>query len=48
MPKLNFPYGKGMLSAEVPEEIYQGKMISTLHDYKADCSQEELVRKALE
>ena len=47
MPKLCFPYGKGFLSAEIPDEVYQGEMTSQLHHFRPAEAPEELLRQAL-
>jgi len=47
MPKINFPYGKDMLSYYIPDDRYKGELVSKIHHYKAEKSQEELVRDAL-
>jgi nickel-dependent lactate racemase len=47
MKTLSFPYGKEWLSVEIPEERYKGEMVSSLHSYRAEKSQEALVEEAL-
>ena len=47
MKKLLFPYGKETLTVEIPEHRYKGEMVSSLHSYKAEKSEEELVDDAL-
>jgi nickel-dependent lactate racemase len=47
MKTLSFPYGKEWLSVEIPEDRYKGEMVSSLHSYRADKSQEALVEEAL-
>jgi nickel-dependent lactate racemase len=44
---LFFPYGKETLSLEIPEDRYKGEMVSSLHSYHAQKSQEALVAEAL-
>lgn len=45
--KLSFPYEKETLSIDLPEERVNGVLISNLHSYETDKSQEELVREAM-
>jgi len=47
MKNLSFAYGKESLTIEIPENRYQGEMVSHLHSYTAEKSQEELVDEAL-
>jgi len=47
MKTLSFPYGKETLTLEIPEDRYKGEMISTLHSYHAEKSQEALIDEAL-
>ncbi|MBR6766685.1 MAG: nickel-dependent lactate racemase [Clostridia bacterium] len=48
MTQINFPYGREMLSADIPEERLKGVLVSGLHAYRTEKSGEELVREALE
>ena len=48
MPTISFPYGKGSLTYDIPDSRFRGELVSRIHHYKADKSQEELVREALE
>jgi nickel-dependent lactate racemase len=45
---ISFPYGKELLSYDVPDNRFAGTLVSSLHRYKAEYSQEELVRRALQ
>lgn len=45
--KLEFPYGKEKLSLDIEDKRVKGVLVSDLHHYKAQKSQEELVRDAL-
>ena len=47
MKTLSFPYGKETLAINVPEERFKGEMVSTLHSYSTEKSQEALVDEAL-
>ena len=47
MAILSFPYGRELLTAEIPDSRYKGEMVSSLHLYRAEKSQEELVDDAL-
>jgi nickel-dependent lactate racemase len=47
MITLSFPYGKETLGFDVSEDRYKGEMVSTLHSYHAEKSQEDLVDEAL-
>lgn len=48
MPIVKFPYGREMLDYDIPQSRFNGELISHMHHYRADCSQDELVRRALE
>jgi nickel-dependent lactate racemase len=48
MPTISFPYGKDFLTYDIPVSRFRGELVSRIHHYKADKSQEELVREALE
>ena len=48
MTRIELPYGKGTLTAEIPEERISAVMVSDMHHYKPEKSQVELVREALE
>jgi nickel-dependent lactate racemase len=47
MKTLSFPYGKETLTLDVSEDRYKGEMVSSLHSYRAEKSQEALVDDAL-
>jgi len=47
MPVLSFPYGKDHLSFSVSDERFKGALVSHLHHFKSDKSEEALVRDAL-
>jgi len=48
MPIIKFPYGKDTIEYDIPDDRFNGLLVSTLHEYKALFSQEDLVRRALE
>lgn len=48
MSIIKFPYGKDKLSIDIPDERLQGVLVSKLHDYHTDKTQEELVLEAME
>jgi len=39
-----FPYGKEFLKYEIPESRFRGELLSRIHDFRAEKSQEELKR----
>ena len=47
MKALTFPYGKEFLSLEIPDDRYEGEMVSRLHSYRAEKGQGALVDDAL-
>ena len=47
MPVIEFPYGKEVLRYDIPNDRFQGELVSQLESYHASASQEELVRQAL-
>lgn len=47
MPIIKFPYGKEYLIADIPENRYAGTLVSDMHEYKPEKSQQELVAEAL-
>ncbi|MDR2095656.1 MAG: nickel-dependent lactate racemase [Treponema sp.] len=47
MPTIEFPYGKETLPFTIPESRFKGELVSCMHRYRADKSQEDLVRDAL-
>ena len=48
MPFVKFPYGTGSIDYNIPDERFQAELVSSMHHYHAECSPEELVRRALE
>lgn len=48
MPNIQFPHGKGTIDYFVADGRFKGKLVSEIHDYQAECSQEQLIRNALE
>ncbi|WP_343209492.1 nickel-dependent lactate racemase [Anaerolentibacter hominis] len=47
MREFQLPYGKGYKTVELPEKRIAGVLVSHLHDYKPEHTQEELVAEAL-
>ena len=47
MKTLSLPYGKESLVLEISEDRYKGEMVSALHSYRAEKSQEALVDESL-
>ncbi|MGN1163892.1 MAG: nickel-dependent lactate racemase [Candidatus Ornithospirochaeta sp.] len=45
--KVSFPYGKEFLETEISDDRLQGVLVSSLHHYKAEKSQSQLVLDAL-
>jgi len=48
MPVIDFPYGSESISYSIPEHRFQGELVSKMHHYKTELSQDELIRKAFE
>lgn len=48
MPVVKFPYGEGIVEYNFPEDRFQAELVSQMHHYKAEYSQDELVRQSLE
>ena len=48
MKTISFPYGKSMLTYDIPDSRFMGELVSKMHHFKAEKSQENLVRDALE
>jgi nickel-dependent lactate racemase len=48
MNTIRFPYGKEVLSYDIPDSRFKGELVSQMHHYQASRSQEDLVREALE
>ena len=44
MPRIKFPYGRGYIEYDIPDERLVGLLVSGLHRYRSAKSQEELVR----
>ncbi|MHC6203191.1 nickel-dependent lactate racemase [Breznakiellaceae bacterium SP9] len=47
MPTIAFPYGKETLTLNIPDNRFKGELVSQMHHYKAQASQDELVKQAL-
>ncbi len=47
MKKLSFPYGKEKMTLEIPEKNLKAVLVSKLHSYRTDKSQDELVPEAM-
>ena len=47
MAVIKFPYGKEKLSLDIADEKLNGVLVSKLHDYHTDKTQEELVLEAM-
>jgi nickel-dependent lactate racemase len=47
MPIIQFPFGKELLSYNIPEARFKGELISRLHSFKPAKSQESLVDESL-
>ena len=47
MALIKFPYGTGIMEYDIPEGRFHATLVSKIHHYKAECSPEELVKKAL-
>jgi len=48
MPTIQFPYGKELLSYDIPENRYAGKLLSAMHEYVPEKSESALVEEALQ
>jgi nickel-dependent lactate racemase len=48
MKTVSFPYGKDFLTYDIPDSRFRGELVSRMHHYRAEKSQEELVDDALE
>lgn len=46
--KIEFPYGKSFLSADIDDERLKSVLVSSIHNYKSDLSEEELVKFSLQ
>ena len=47
MPNITFPYGKGHISANIPDSRFAGTLVSQLHHYVPDRSPAQLVSDAM-
>ncbi|GHV87171.1 hypothetical protein AGMMS50255_4670 [Spirochaetia bacterium] len=48
MPQIAFPYGKEVLAYNIPDTRFKGELVSRMHHYRAEKTQEALVDFALE
>ena len=48
MKTISLPYGKDLLTYDIPESRFKGELVSQMHHYRAGKSQEDLVKDALE
>lgn len=48
MPVIFFPYGKEILSYNIPDHRFRGELVSQIHHYRAARDEETLVRESLE
>ena len=48
MKSIQLPYGKGTLTANIPDERYNGSLISKMTEYVPEKGETELVKDALE
>jgi nickel-dependent lactate racemase len=48
MPLILFPYGKEVLSYNIPDHRFRGELVSQMHRYRAALDEETLVRESLE
>lgn len=48
MKSIQLPYGKGTITADIPEERYNGSLVSKMTEYVPEKGQVELVKEALE
>jgi len=47
MKTINLPYGNDILECKIPENRFKGELLSRMHHYKAEKTQEELIKDAL-
>ncbi len=47
MTKISLPYGKEYITAEIPENRLNAVLVSRLHGYKANVSEDELIQNAI-
>ena len=47
MPNIKFPYGKKELEYFIPDDRFNGQLVSKLYSYKPDFSENDIVRTAL-
>jgi len=48
MANIKLPYGREFLDVNIPDERLNAVLVSDMHHYKAELSQIELVKQALE
>lgn len=48
MAVIQLPFGKEKMSITIPDERFNGTLVSKAHQYKAERPQTEIVREALE
>jgi len=48
MPVINFPYGKEIISYNIPDDRFQGELVSKMHHYKPEMPQDDLIREAFD
>ena len=48
MKTVIFPYGKDLIKYDIPDSRLKGELVSRIHHYRAEKSQKELVKDALE
>ena len=48
MKSVQLPYGKGTLTAEIPDERFNGTLVSKMTEYVPEKSEVELIRDALD
>lgn len=48
MSTIKLPFGKGKIDVTIPDERIAGVLVSKAHDFKADKSEEAIVKEALE
>ncbi len=46
--KIEFPYGKSFLGADIDDERLQSVLVSSIHNYKSDLSEDDLVKFSLQ
>lgn len=48
MPKIKFPYGNEHMEYDIPDDRFNGQLVSEINDYKPNFSEMEIVKNALE